>query len=278
MTSYFQPPSGFGPGSQPDEGENLDYVRMPSGMRTYSLVVPEIEGTDLGAMTPALDLLARAAGACGVAAARGEWASLPMTHLDAANRKLLAETCGEGEVSCLIAGAGEIRIQESVFAGVWVVRSPEGDRIEVAPVARDVLRLAHTPLRPAMGLSAPRSDGLVNGPALVTEVLAKSVEAKPGVPVHVINLSLLPHSPEDLDYLDQAMGEGRVRLLSRGYGNCRVSATALPNVWRVQFFNSMDTLILDTIEITPMPEVVMAAREDFEDSAARLIEVLEVLK
>jgi len=37
-------------------------------------------------------------------------------------------------------------------------------------------------------------------------------------------------------------------------------------------------LILDTIEITPMPEVVMAAREDFEDSAARLIEVLEVLK
>ncbi|MCE8470492.1 hydrogenase expression/formation protein, partial [Rhodovulum sulfidophilum] len=61
-------------------------------------------------------------------------------------------------------------------------------------------------------------------------------------------------------------------------GNCRVAATATPNVWRVQFFNSMDSLILDTFEVTDMPEVALAAPEDLTDSAARLREVLEAIR
>ena len=66
-------------------------------------------------------------------------------------------------------------------------------------------------------------------------------------------------------------------ILSRGYGNCRITATALPFVWRVQFFNSMDALILDTFEVTTMPEVAVAAPEDLSDSGARIVEVLEAI-
>ena len=91
---------------------------------------------------------------------------------------------------------------------------------------------------------------------------------------HVVNLTLLPHTEEDLAWLDTALGLGSVDILSRGYGNCRVTATALHNVWRVQFFNSMDTLILDTFEVTPLPEVALAAPEDLTDSAERVAEVL----
>ena len=40
----------------------------------------------------------------------------------------------------------------------------------------------------------------------------------------------------------------------------------------------MDTLILDTFEVTSMPEVALAAREDLEDSAARIREVLEAIR
>jgi hydrogenase-1 operon protein HyaF len=86
----------------------------------------------------------------------------------------------------------------------------------------------------------------------------------------VVNFTLLPHTEDDLSWLDAALGEGAVTILSRGYGNCRVTATALAGVWRVQFFNSMDTLILDTLEVTDMPEVVLAAPEDLSDSARRL--------
>ena len=95
---------------------------------------------------------------------------------------------------------------------------------------------------------------------------------------HVINLSLLPHTPEDLLWLDEALGLGAVTVLSRGYGNCRVTATAQAHVWKVQFFNSMDTLILDTFEVTEMPEVALAADEDLRDSATRIRDVIEAIR
>ncbi|MEE3069707.1 MAG: hydrogenase expression/formation C-terminal domain-containing protein, partial [Pseudomonadota bacterium] len=79
-------------------------------------------------------------------------------------------------------------------------------------------------------------------------------------------------------WLDARLGEGSTDILSRGYGNCRVTATALNHVWRVQFFNSMDVLILDTFEVTAIPEVTVAAPEDLTDSGERLVEVLEAIR
>jgi hydrogenase-1 operon protein HyaF len=106
----------------------------------------------------------------------------------------------------------------------------------------------------------------------------KSLGYRPGQEIHVVNLTLLPHTEEDLAWLDEALGEGAVTILSRGYGNCRITATAQAHVWRVQFYNSMDVLILDTFEVTAMPEVVLAAAEDLADSAGRLREVLEAIR
>ena len=67
-------------------------------------------------------------------------------------------------------------------------------------------------------------------------------------------------------------------MLSRGYGNCRITATAQAHVWKVQFFNSMDTLILDTYEVTEMPEVALAAAEDLAESAVRIRDVIEAIR
>jgi hydrogenase-1 operon protein HyaF len=94
----------------------------------------------------------------------------------------------------------------------------------------------------------------------------------------VINLTLLPVTPEDLDHLALALGEGPVSILSRGYGNCRIRATAVPGAWWVQYFNSMDQIILNTIEVVSIPEVALAAREDYEDSAERLAEWIATLE
>ena len=51
-----------------------------------------------------------------------------------------------------------------------------------------------------------------------------------------------------------------------------------PNIWRVRFFNAMDTLILDTFEATVTPEAALAAPEDLADSAERILDVLETLR
>lgn len=267
------PPAGFGPGSQPVEEGELDYMALPSGMRTYSPRLPEV--ADPAAAAPALALLAALAEACDRAAA-GTPASFDVSTLPPAARKLLAETLGQGEVSVMLRGIPALAMQESVFAGVWAVQGAGVARIEVAPVPAAALTAAFAPTRAARGCGPLRA-GVVNAPAILTELLDAAARG-PRAETHAVNLTLLPHTPEDLVWLEAALGEGACTILSRGYGNCRVTATATPLVWRVQFYNSMDVLILDSFEVTEMPEVALAAAEDLTDSAARLRDVLEAIR
>jgi hydrogenase-1 operon protein HyaF len=277
VTSFTLPPVGFGPGSQPPDGDDeLAYMSMPQDMRTFAPRIPEVENP--GLFGPAFDLLAAFSGACGEVAAGGAPVSFDLAGLDAANRRLIAETLGEGEVSIRMHGVPAVAAQESVFAGLWVLKGAGVDRAEVAPVPTLARDRAFAARRPAIGALATRRPGVVNAPSLLAELMDKSLGYRPGQEIHVVNLTLLPHTEEDLAWLDEALGEGAVTILSRGYGNCRITATALAHVWRVQFYNSMDVLILDTFEVTAMPEVVLAAAEDLADSAGRLREVLEAIR
>ena len=145
---------------------------------------------------------------------------------------------------------------------------------KVAAVPAIVLYRAFEPLRRARDL-AP-GPGVVNAPALWSELVVHS--AGYAGEMHVINLTLPPLAEEDFARLDARPGEGSADILSRGNGNCRIRATALNHVRCVQFFNSQDQLILDTFEVTAMPEVVLAAPEDLADSARRLRDVLEAVR
>jgi len=75
--------------------------------------------------------------------------------------------------------------------------------------------------------------------------------------------------------LERALPVGPVAIMSRGFGNCRITSTLTRDVWRVQYFNSMNTLILNTIEIVEMPEVVLASAQDLIDTRTRLAELVE---
>ena len=61
---------------------------------------------------------------------------------------------------------------------------------------------------------------------------------QPGAPAHVLNLTLLPLTGDDSLWLQNRLGEGRVVILSRGYGNCRIVDTHLARTWRVTYFNA----------------------------------------
>ncbi|MGF1659158.1 MAG: hydrogenase expression/formation protein [Rubrimonas sp.] len=273
--SFTLPPMGFGPGSQPapEDGE-LSYMAMPSGMRTYEAHLPEIDDPKRAA--PALAFLLRLSEACESAASGGGGAVLPLDGLDPFNRALVEETLGEGEVALTlraVRAAPETLAQEAVFAGVWRVRSGDAHSVEIGAIPQALRARAHEAAAPPPGLSARAGEGVMSAPALVAELLDKAAGAAPGAPAHVVNLTLLPHTVQDLAHLDAALGHGAATLLSRGYGNCRLDATATRGVWRVRFFNSMDALILDTIEAVEVPEVALAAPEDLADSAERLREV-----
>ena len=126
-------------------------------------------------------------------------------------------------------------------------------------------------LRPHRG---PLPANVVNAPALVTELEGRIAAWRPGVPAHAVNLTLLPLTDEDLAFLDERVGPGTVTILSRGYGNCRITSTATRNTWRVRYFNSREAIVLDSIEVVDVPGVACAAEEDLRDSAQRLGEIL----
>lgn len=282
MTSLFgltRPPVGFGPGSQPEtaEEEGLAYLPMPSGMRTYEPHIPTPADPAATAAARAVleTLQARLAGWT-----EGEETRLPLDAVADAARALIDETLGEGEVSVLVDRGGDrLEIQEAALAGVWRVHAFHGDDApRDAVLVGGFPRAAVSHAFPAAPPPAPAEPpGLMNARPILTELLDRSAAWRPGAPVHAVNFSLLPHTPDDLAYIEARLGRGATTILSRGYGNCRVTATATPRVWWVRYYNSVDTPILDTVEVTDIPAVVCAAAEDIADSAERLADILTAL-
>jgi hydrogenase-1 operon protein HyaF len=281
-------PVAIGPGTQPvgEDGAELDYLPMPSGMMTFSMPrIPEPE--ELGDVSEALALLQQLHRALTQYKAGDAAVSLSLDALDAVNLDLINQMLGNGEVSIQYHGQEGLdvsaRIQESVLAGVWRVQYVDAaenvvrDSIEVATIPCLVTQATFNDAAEQVVFSdADIPDIVYNAPPLLTEINDKLPAYVPGSAPHVINLSLLPHTQEDIDFLGEKLGRGRVVMLSRGYGNCRITSTLTRNVWWVQYFNSQDTLILNTIEISHVPDVACAAQEDIDDSAQRLHEILEV--
>lgn len=222
-------------------------------------------------LAPALALLRQLREAL---AAPGGCARFDLAGLDGESLALVLQVLGEGEVGIAISEP-RTEIQESVFPGVWRIRAwhGEGDvaeeRIEVGAIPACVAAVAESGDAP--GQWPPPPAGVMNAPAVLAEVAAYASDATP----HVINLSQMPMSPGDLAYLQLALGEGKAAIFSGGYGDCRIRGTSLRNLWRVRYFNPEGGLVLDTLEVASVPEVALAAREDREDAASRLAEVLE---
>ncbi|MDE1929417.1 MAG: hydrogenase expression/formation protein, partial [Burkholderiales bacterium] len=197
--------------------------------------------------------------------------------LAASERQLVNQVLGEGDVSALRlagSGEGEARIQDSGYTGVWRVVDAAGDRIEVGALPRLLLDAACADGAAAAAPAIEAPPGVVNATSIVREVEDLCRRWQRGAPTHVVNLTLLPMTPDDIGWLDHVIGTGRVQILSRGYGNCRITNACRPNTWRVVYYNSTDQVILNTVEITERPDVACAAIEDLEDSAARLAEVM----
>jgi len=272
-----------GPGSQPDDEDGeLAFMELPKGMATFSMPqIPEPEAA--AAHAPALEKLDEALAALRAAPAPGASITIDLLDLDAGNRAFVDQMLGEGEVS-IVAGA-HVQAQESVLAGVWRIHvvGNDGaliaDAIEVGEFPLSVLAAAEDGGAASLhAIETVAEDDLMNAPAIAAELVDKLAAFAPGTPTHAINLSLLPVSDDDLAYLDARLGQGAVTILSRGYGNCRISSTGVRNAWWVRYFNSREILILNTIEVCRVPDVACAAREDLEDSADRLAEILGVYR
>jgi hydrogenase-1 operon protein HyaF len=279
MKNLSVPVRVVGSGSQPQD-EALQYLELPHAFSTFRMpqVPPSVADE---ALSEARDVLAEFADALGPwdPATRTPGPRLDVSGVSPAALASVNQMLGEGEVGIQINGPRTLRIQESVFTGVWRVcelgadGSIARDWIEAGPVPAIVCEsaLAAATAVPAL-VTLP--DGAMNSPALIEEIRAHTRDWRAGATAHVINLTLFPLTPEDHQVLERALPAGPVAMISRGFGNCRISSTLARNVWRVRYFNSMNTLILDTLEVVDVPEVALAAPEDLVDSRARLAELI----
>jgi hydrogenase-1 operon protein HyaF len=271
----------IGPGSQPAEsdGQSLSYIAMPSDMARFE--EPHIPEPDaVMGLTGARDAMLWLGKALREYASASEPMLANLGALDDENRELVNQILGEGEVSVSYNGVIRARSQESVLAGVWrTLYLDQHDR-----VCYDILEVADVPHTARMpdGRDRPIKVNrekipadLNNALAILVELQARCAQYSETGDTHTINLTLLPLSQAELEFLDHRLGRGPVDTLSRAYGKCQVISTLTPNVWWVRFYNSMGTLILNTLEVVDVPEVICAAPEDLSDSAVRLDSILE---
>lgn len=272
----FSPQAPYGPGSLDEEA--CPYPEMPrmetvsapglyglranEGTRRFLRVLDEhLAAARAGGLPEPLDLLAE----------------------DEETRRILGEILGSGEVTIECRRDNErLAVEESVFAGVWRERlwrdeALVHEAVAVGSLPARVYDWAESPAgRRGFELPAEFPEGLMNAPSVLHEILAKARDYQAGRE-DILNLSLFPLPPEDSAFLESELGFGGLRLVTRGYGECRVALTAVPGVWWVRYYNSTEQSILDTLEITRFPQVALAAPEDLEDSGTRLRDVLNTL-
>lgn len=199
-------------------------------------------------------------------------------ELDAISRTLVSEVLGRGEVSGQVSEPSPVQIQESVYPGLWrvksAVRADAPECLIIADVPPMLRFQAHQSIDPTMHIDQ-ESEGVMNALPVLAEIRDRVKGFVPGGNNHVINFTLLPMSEADMALMRKTLGAGHVDMVSKGYGKCRVCSTRWPNVWSVQFFNAMDTIILDSLEVGDIPVSVRAAGDDFVDSGARILDVIE---
>lgn len=267
--------------ASPDDVQ-FDYMPMPQQMSTFEMPrLPEPgPGHDVAGAQRVLAAFCADVGRW--LEHGGEAPAIDVAALPPETLRVVDETLGEGEVAGIVGDGLRLRMQETVFAGVWREqhRGDDGalrhDWLRAAPVPALLPALAAEQAQPRLR-QLPLPPAAMNVAAVVTELqdAMERCAADPAAPPHVVNLTLMPLSPEDNAHLDALLEGGAVTLLSRGFGNCRISSTAARHVWRVQYFNNMQTLILNTIEVVRIPEAALAAREDLVETRDRLAELVQ---
>lgn len=258
--------------------EGPSYIDMPKRMDSYiAPVIPNLE--ELRRLDGARETMRWLQAALTERGSGSRPMLADLSGLDADSRAVVDQILGEGEVSISVSGEASARVQESVLAGVWRILHLDNkgrvvaDLLEVAPYPY-VLSVAFEKSRPPDTTASGDAAGMANAlPILVELDEAVRRYAADGTE-HSVNFSLLPTTAEELEFIDARLGRGFINILSQAYGKCQVISTLTPNTWWVRYFNGMDKLILNSIEVVAVPGVVTAAEEDLRDSASRLREIL----
>lgn len=204
--------------------------------------------------------------------------------LTAESVAFIRDMLGEGEVSIRVQTKGpvydEIRIRESRFVGVWLVRffkqgRSVAEHLEVAPIP-DCVRDALNAIRQKELFAVAVPKEAMNSPSVLTELKERLKNIDANAANTPIILSSLPMTKADQTVIDAALGHGPVRIVSEGMGTCCIESCGVRNLWKIQYFGSAPAkrMALNMLSVCDIPEEALAASEDIKDSKKRLTEVI----
>jgi len=109
----------------------------------------------------------------------------------------------------------------------------------------------------------PAESGLTgNAPPLLRELLEQVKRLLESGESSAIDLSALPLTPADLDWLREKLGEGEIAVTLQATGESTLNETACHGVWWVTHHNEQGVVTSQFIEVAFVPELVKAHPQD----------------
>jgi hydrogenase-1 operon protein HyaF len=109
----------------------------------------------------------------------------------------------------------------------------------------------------------PGAHGLTgNAPPLLHELLEMVHRLLETGETSAIDLSALPLTPADLDWLREKLGSGEIRVTLQANGESTLDETACPGVWWVTHRNEQGAVTAQFLEVAFVPELVKAHPQD----------------
>ena len=117
----------------------------------------------------------------------------------------------------------------------------------------------------------PVESGLTgNAPPLLRELLEQVKRLLESGESSAIDLSALPLTPADLDWLREKLGEGEIAVTLQASGESTLNETTCPGVWWVTHHNEQGVVTSQFIEVAFVPELVKAHPQDVAIGQERL--------
>src|SRR5512139_1826727 len=109
----------------------------------------------------------------------------------------------------------------------------------------------------------PGEAGLTgNAPPLLRELLEMVHRLLDAGETSAIDLSALPLTPADLDWLHEQLGNGEISVTLQASGESTLAETACPGIWWVTHRNEQGVVTSQFIEVAFVPELVKAHPQD----------------
>ena len=106
--------------------------------------------------------------------------------------------------------------------------------------------------------------------SIVTEIKYALEQLLKQKKTHCIDFRAMPWSPGEEEKLEQYLGRGEISVQLNALGKSTFYETRYSGVWIISHYNQDGELIGKLIEISTLPEMIFAQKEDIRNSLERL--------